>query len=133
MLLCDAAQSHNGKLYILGGGWTQIPATNPLPPMALAVQLAIPWDQANERMALEAALVDEDGETIDLGSGPVVARTEIEVGRPPGMRPGTPLSSPLVMNFGGLRLEPGGYVWELRVDTAPIARCPFRVTPAPTR
>ena len=130
MMLCDAAQSMGGKLYILGGGWTQIMLVDPLPPMALAVQLTVPWDQANERMAVEVALVTEDGKPVDFGSGPVAAGGEMEVGRPPGLRRGTPLDSSLVMNFGGLRLNPGGYVWELRVDNDAKARTPFRVLPS---
>lgn len=129
MLLCDSAESVGGKLYILGGGWTQLTLGNPPAPctMALAIQLVIPWDQANQRMTVQASLVTEDGQAVNFGEGPVVAGGEIEVGRPPGLRHGTPLDSSLAMNFNGLPLQAGGFVWELRVNDDVIARTPFRV------
>ena len=44
MLLADAAQEVNGKLYVLGGGWS---VTGPdLPPMAIAIKLDVPWRQS---------------------------------------------------------------------------------------
>ena len=48
-------------------------------------------------------------------------------GRPPGLRPGTPLDSTLALNFAGLTLGPGGYVWQLEVDGHVLARSAFRV------
>lgn len=130
MMLCDAAQKKGGKLYILGGGWTQVKAITPPPPMSLAIQISIPWDQGNERMALEVVLLTADGDEVDLGNGPVKGAGELEAGRPPGLRAGTPLDTTLVMNFLNLKLTTGGYVWELRVAGNPKARCPFRVVKA---
>ena len=129
MLLCDAAQSVAGKLYVLGGGWSQI--SPPVPGgglnMALAIKLDIPWDRANQQFRMRAALVTDDGDAVELGAGPVAAEGELEVGRPPGLRPGTPLDSTLALNFAGLALTPGGYVWQLEVDGHVLARTPFRV------
>jgi hypothetical protein len=128
MLLCDAAESIGGKLYILGGGWSQvgIPLGAPMN-MALAVKLSIPWDQTNRPINVRATLVTEDGQPVVLPVGPLTAEGEIELGSPPGWKPGTPLDAPLVMNFGGVSLGPGGYVWELEVDNIVKARTPFRV------
>ena len=58
----------------------------------------------------------EDGQPVVLPGGPLRAEGEIEVGRPPGWKQGTPLDAPLVMNVGGVQLAPGGYVWELEMD-----------------
>jgi hypothetical protein len=126
MLLCDAAQSVGGKLYILGGGWSQVPAQalTSGQPMALAISLAVPWDQANEKFEIVARLTNEDGEPVE---GAPEARGQLEVGRPPGLKRGTPLDSTLALNFTGLSLAPGGYVWELRVNDEVKARTPFRV------
>ena len=42
---------------------------------------------------------------------------EFEVGRPAGIKPGTPLELPLAVNSGPLPLEPGGrYEWRLSID-----------------
>lgn len=131
MLLCDAAQEVGGKLYILGGGWSVIWLPGVPTPVTLAVKLSVPWDQTNRPHAVRASLVTEDGEAVDLGSGPVEASGNVEVGRPPGVKPGTPLDVPFVLPFGFLAFQPGGYVWELEVDDEPVARVPFRVMPGP--
>lgn len=128
MLLCDAAQSVGGKLFVLGGGWSQIPAAALAggASMALAVHIAVPWDQANEPLALVARLTTEDGKEVDLGGGPIQAEGQLEVGRPPGLKRGTPLDSTLALNFAGLTLNPGGYVWQLLVNGDEKARAQFR-------
>lgn len=131
MLLCDAADTVNGKLYVLGGGWSVIFAPDTPAPTTLAVKLAVPWDQTNRQIRLVARLLDEDGNTVDLGSGPVQAEGHVEVGRPPGMKPGTPVDLPLVLPFGAPIYPKGGYVFELEVDSHVVARAPFRVLPVP--
>ncbi len=62
MLLADAAQAVEGKLYILGGGWSII---GPEPtPMAFAIKIEVPWTEANIRHQLRVALYDEDGQPV---------------------------------------------------------------------
>ena len=120
MLLADAAQEVGGKLYILGGGWS---VTGPTPtPMAIALKLEVPWDQTNVQHTLLLELVDEDGEPVlatdDQGEQvPLQVTGEFEAGRPPGIKPGTPIDSALAVNFGPLQLEPGRrYQWRLSID-----------------
>lgn len=127
MLLCDSAQSVGGKLYILGGGWSIMRKTEQPASMALAVKLAIPWSQANEPHRVEARLVTDKGEAVEQDDQAVRAEGDIEVGRPPGLRPGTPLDAAFVLNFQALVLEPGGYVWELRIHGNLVARAPFQL------
>jgi hypothetical protein len=124
LLLCDAAQEVGGKLYVLGGGWS-VMAAETATNMALAVKLAVPWDQTNRQHKVEIQLLDADGEQVDVGDGPVGLSGAFEVGRPPGLKPGTPLDAPFVANFGGLVLKPGSYVWQLEVDGSPVTRAPF--------
>ena len=126
MLLCDAAQSAEGKLYVLGGGWSRMPSNTPTT-MALAVKLSIPWDQANRPIHVRASLLTEDGRPVDIGMGPIELAGDLEVGRPPGLVQGTPLDAPFVLNFGAVVLMPGGFVWELEVDGDIRARAPFQV------
>lgn len=127
MLLCDAADESGGKLYILGGGWSVIQRPNVPTPMALAIMMAVPWDKSNMRHTFVVRLVTDDGEGVDPGSGSIRAEGELEVGRPAGVKPGTPLDVPVVLKFGPLVLDEGGYVWQLQVDDLPVARAPFRV------
>ena len=125
MLLCDAAQSAEGKLYILGAGWSSMPANVPTN-MSLAIKLSVPWNMANERIGVRASLVDSDGGIVDFEARPVVLGTEFEVGRPPGMKRGTPLDVSFAFNFPGMRLSPGEYAWTLEIDGVEKARTPIR-------
>ncbi len=125
MLLCDAAQTAEGKLYILGAGWSQFPANHPTD-MSLALKLSIPWGLANERVQMQASLVDADESVVDFGAGPVVLASEFEVGRPPGMKRGTPLDVAMALNFPGIRLMPGAYAWKLEIDGEEKARIPVQ-------
>jgi hypothetical protein len=119
-MLADAAQEVGGKLYILGGGWS---ITGPGPvPMAIALKLEVPWDRTNEPHSLLIELLDEDGEPV-LVDGPEEEKVPLQVtgqfeaGRPPGIKPGTPIDSALAVNFGPLALEPGRrYQWRLSID-----------------
>jgi len=128
MLLCDAAEESGGKLYVLGGGWSVIQVPNVPVNMALAIKMSVPWDQTNEPHSIRANLITEDGDPVRTPENvPVKAEGEIEVGRPVGMKRGTPVDAPFVLKFMGIALDPGGYVWELEIDGEPRARAPFRV------
>lgn len=127
MLLCDAAQAVGGKLYMLGAGFSQIAFPNVPAPMAIAVRVLIPWDQANQQFDVRIQLIDAEGNTVDFGQGPVVANAKIEVGRPPGLRRGTPLAATIALNAGAPALPAGQYVWELQIDGIERAREVFEV------
>jgi hypothetical protein len=133
VLLCDSAQEIGGKLYILGGGWSRIAALNPNLPIsfAIAVKLRIPWHDANRRLALRLALFTEDNQPVLLPDGTDVhAEGNIEVGRPPGLRPGSDLDSAFVVPVNA-QLAPGAYHWDLAIDGQLIEVVPFEVLPAP--
>ncbi len=120
MMLADAAQELGGKLYILGGGWS---VTGPMPtPMAIALKIEVPWDRTNEKHELLLELLDEDGNPVRVpgpDEEPVALQVtgEFEVGRPAGIKPGTPIDSALAVTFGPLPLEAGRrYQWRLSID-----------------
>lgn len=113
MLLADAAQAAEGKLYVLGGGWS---ITGPAPtPMAIAIKIDLPWDRANMKHHWRLELLDLDERPVTVPTGrsddrerePVFVEGELEVGRPPGLKAGTPLDIPLAINIGPLPLDPG--------------------------
>ena len=122
MLLADYAQVADGKLTVVGGGWS---LTGPDPtPFGIAILVHVPWDQANRRHVMRLELLDTDGapvmvETEEGPEAPVVFfdDVEFEVGRPAGVKPGTPLELPLTINSGPLPLARGGrYEWRLSID-----------------
>ncbi|MCR6033527.1 hypothetical protein GGQ22_19120 [Nocardioides sp. zg-579] len=124
LMLCDYAAVADGKLYISGGGWS---VTGPEPsPSAVAIKIDVPWTQANDRIHLQLRLLGEDGHAVvaqtPVGELPVEVQGEFEVGRPPGLKHGTPIDVPMAFPFGPLPILPGKrYSWELRLngDTQP--------------
>lgn len=118
MLLADYAVVSDGKLTIVGGGWSQ---TGPEPaPFGIGLLIQVPWDQANTPHSFRVELLDADGGPVVLDAPEedqaVAFGGDFEVGRPPGLKPGTPLDFPLAMNSTPLPLEPGRYEWRLTID-----------------
>ena len=115
MLVADSAQVLDGKLFVLGGGWDRLLVPElpgrPALPFSVAVGIVIPWDLTNRTFAFSLELADADGAVIDdLVAG------EFEVGRPPGLRPGTSqrfqIAGPAGPEFPG----EGRYVVQCRVN-----------------
>jgi hypothetical protein len=119
MILADYAVVSDGKLTIVGGGWSQ---TGPEPSaFGIGLLIQVPWDQANTRHVFSVELLDADGAEVVLQTEedeeqPVAFGGEFEVGRPPGLKPGTPLDFPVAVNSTPLPLEPGRYEWRLTID-----------------
>jgi hypothetical protein len=119
ILLADAAQAVNGKLYILGGGWSN---TGPeATPMAIAIKIEVPWTESNQRHMLRLALLNEDGRPVMVptmvGDRPLELTSEFEVGRPPGLKTGTPLDVAMAFNILPLPLPPDSrYVWRCSIN-----------------
>jgi hypothetical protein len=126
IILCDAAEEINGKLYILGGGWTHLLSPNQPTNVALAMMIRVPLDEAGKQHKLEVSLLREDGEPVRVGENPVRLEGAFEVGAPPGMKPGRPIIAPVALQFQ-LALPPGDYAWELQIDGVLVAEARFWV------
>ena len=116
MMLADAVQAAEGKLYILGGGWN----ISGRAPFGIALLIEVPWTEANQGHRWELHLQTEDGEPVafpETGSiEPIVIGGDFEVGRPAGSPPGTPFNVPVAINSGPMPLTPGRYTWRLMID-----------------
>jgi hypothetical protein len=126
MLLCDRAQVAEGKLYVLGAGWSLTGAGFPFP-CEVAVLIEVPWTATNEKHDFVLKLLNDDGEAVELGPGAVEIQGQFEVGRPPGVKPGSALNQNMVFKFGMLQLPPAGYVFEFSMADQVLARRPFQV------
>jgi hypothetical protein len=118
LILCDAAIADNeGKVSMLGAGWSM--TTTPTPPQAVAVLVKVPWDRSNQKIPLKLEMFGEDGATVEVGSGdekvPIRAESSVEVGRPAGVAPGSLLNAAFVLNVPQLPLSPGRYEWRLEI------------------
>jgi hypothetical protein len=133
MLLAEAAQVADNKLFILGGGLAIVsPAPNPL---AIAIKIDVPWDRADRQHNWKLELLDADGMPVLIGDRPIIVAGTFEVGRSDQLQPGTPLPMPLAVNFSGLALPAGQrFAWRLVIDddTEPDWQTAFTVAPDPT-
>jgi hypothetical protein len=86
MILADAAQVTNNKLYLLGGGWERLSVTSDFPlrqRCSLAISFSIPWAETNQRQQFSVRIVDEDGNEVHR-----TINGHFETGRPAGLQAG---------------------------------------------
>lgn len=119
MMLCDAAQVADGKLYILGGGWSLI-GPDPMP-TGVAMKIDVDWSEVDRPHHWELYLLDEDGQPVNAetpdGPQAIEVRGDFEVARPEAVPVGSPVDVALALNFGPLPLAAGGrYTWRLGID-----------------
>lgn len=121
----------------MGIGWSV--CSTPTPHMALVILIKVPWDQTNQEHILTLELVDADGRPVmmdvDEQGNPTGLRIDIgfEVGRPPGVLPGSPIDLAQSINVdAGMPLAPDqNYEWRLEIDGAAVTARSFRVSSTP--
>lgn len=129
LILADAAQVQGEKLFMLGGGWSQLwvkqfPAQHQ---MAVAAGILIPWMETNARHEFKVMVRDEIGGTFTEVGG------QFEQGRPPGLPPGTTQRMMLAINFS-IRIERAcEAVAELTLDGEVAKTVPFRIVASSAR
>ena len=107
LILADGAQVVGGKLYLLGGGWDVLTVNSGFPVqqhLAIAAAFRVPWTQTNQKHSVEIRLLNDDSQEVLA-----TIAGEFEVGRPPGIPPGSAqrsqLAAQLVVGFA----QPGQY------------------------
>ena len=137
MLLADSAQVADGKLYILGGGWS---VTGPDPtPSGVAIKVGVDWHEFNMNHHWELFLEDADGQPVrfETPEGPqtIEVRGDFNAPAPEGVPVGTPVDIPIAVNFGPIPLEPGQrFTWRCMIDgeTLPGGTVSFTTRPRPS-
>ncbi len=116
LILCDFAEEHNGKLYLMGGGWGRIQAGPPIQ-VALALILNLNREELDQPHKLAVSLVKESGDpALDAASQPIRIEGTFESGPKPSKDSGTVFNAPVAIKVPPLALGLGRYRWELRVD-----------------
>lgn len=116
LILANHVEVVNGLLYVSGGGWTthtrmvQPGSTPPQSQLGIALLAAVPWHQTNQEHQFIIELRDEDAKSI------VTINAELNVGRSPGMRPGTMQYPPIVVPITFTFPRPGGYEIIARIE-----------------
>jgi len=133
VMLADRAEILGNKLYVMGGGWDVVTVLGPLPAQHLcgiAASFLADWNNdTNRPHDVEVEVQSEDGVQI------WAMRGQLEVGRPPGIRPGQRQRTQIAANLGLSLPTLGTYVVIARVGDEELARVQFNVvagqTPAP--
>lgn len=101
MLPADSGAVSEGKIFMLGGGWSL--TSVPTPPFAVVVRIEVPRSEASEQHTLTPELLNDDFTPVTVQvpgeAVPLVATGQFEVGRPPGMTRESPFALPIVFNF----------------------------------
>jgi Family of unknown function (DUF6941) len=122
LLLADYAVVAQGKLTIVGGGWT---LTGPNPqPFAIALKLDVPWHAALDPHVVRLELLDADGRPVlapaSDGEAPVRVEARLDPQQqemPEPIKAGTPIDVALAFNFPPLPLPAGSrFEWRLTID-----------------
>jgi hypothetical protein len=129
LLVADGAQVVGGKLYLLGGGWDrlmvpQLPGPPPVP-IAVALGINVPWSLTNRKLSFSVDVLDSDGgEVAQLAGG------QFEVGRPPGLRAGTPQRFQLTVTAQPHFGVEGRYVFQCSADEEVLGHTAIEVSAA---
>lgn len=136
VLVADAAQvSIDGKLSMLGAGWKM--TSSPTAPSAIAAIFTLTWDDANRKHNFVLELLTSDGKPVTVetpnGVEPIRIEQTFEIGRPPGVKPGTDFNFPFAASIGPLKLDPDSvFEWRLTFNgvTKPEWTATFQTRPS---
>jgi hypothetical protein len=105
-------------------------------PTAVAFLLHVPWDEANRKIRWSLDLLDSDGQPVRVLMNPneepqpIHIENEFIVGRPPQVKPGSPINVPFAVNLGPTPLRPDStFEWVLSIGEQ-VWRAPFATHPA---
>ena len=138
-MLCDFAQTAEGKLFVSGGGvntsWVQ-----PQPPhiinIGIAAVINVPYTATNQPHQFGMSLVDADGQQVTPWvpeGAPAPEPLEdvgmsFNLGRPPGLIPGQSQAYPIAINASMGLPKLGTYNFVLSIDGTEVSRLPLLLT-----
>lgn len=119
LILADSAQVADGKIYIMGGGWSV--TDHKLLQSAIAGKIEVPWEETDKKHTLKLELFKSDSTPhlvkTPKGDLPLIIGGEFSVGKPTSLPKGTPSDVPFAFAVRALELEPGNkYRWKLSID-----------------
>lgn len=129
MILAEAAEVVNNKLYLMGAGWDTVTVNGSLPllhHMAVAVDFRVPWPETNDRHHVGIEVVRSDSERIFRLDGVV------EIGPPPGVPLEDAAHARMAVSFLLELKELGTYSVVARIEEREAAHLPLRVLAGPT-
>lgn len=128
IILADAAEVVNNKLYVIGGGWQHL-TINASPPVphacAVAVAFSVPWNETNQLHNIEILVGDQDGNELSN------VDAQLEVGRPAGIPLGLAQRVHMAARMLMIFQTTGTHVISVHVEGQEKRRLTFEVVPGP--
>ena len=110
-------------------------------PSAIGIIFHVSWDETNRPIHWTLDLLDADGQPVQMpdgrgGTQGIHVENDLEVGRPPGIKPGSSINVPFAIVLPPLALAPDSrFEWVLRVDArnwrTAFATRPMGAQPSP--
>jgi uncharacterized protein DUF6941 len=107
LTVANHAEAINGLLYLSGAGWTDL--RRPMPPqgpppinhLGLGIAVLVAWSETNQPYRVTVRIENADGgELMNI-------QADVEMGRPPGLVPGSDLRAVIAVN-GELQFPAAG-------------------------
>lgn len=129
LLLANHAEAHNGLLYMMGAGFTDVnqviqddqPGAPPFH-FGIGLTILVPWTETNRRHHVLLYMEAEDG-----GEPLLRLEADMETGRPPGFTEGSDQRVVMAMAGEVTFPSPGGYRVAAELGSAPAKYASFRV------
>lgn len=124
IIMADAAEVVNSKLYLMGGGWDRLVVNQPLPfqqVVSIAVSFEVDWNETNVRHQMEMRVEDEDAKQVAKIAG------HIEAGRPAGIVAGQSQRIQLAFKLPLKFERAGSYVVTALIEDEVVGRSRFHV------
>ncbi len=135
LMLADYARVSDGKLDLMGAGWSVI-GPGPVN-FGVGLLFHVSWDEANRKHHFRLDLLDADGVPVvneDKGGSLLHFEGDFEAGRPAGAKAGVIQNGPVALNLVGAKL-PAGSTYQLRLvvdgDEEAASAVPFTTRPLP--
>ena len=113
----------------MGGGWNVLFAPGQPVTMSVAAVIAVPWDQTNRKHELALELLTEDGVPVAMEDETIAVTGEFELGRPPGIKPGSSLNAPFVWTFAWFKARMTASTTARPRQSSPMPG-PFKIDPS---
>ena len=111
LILADYAKVSDGKLDLLGGGWSSCVGPH-VGPCAVVMLAKVPSSWSGQQIEVKLELFDEDGKPVN--NAPKAAIKVVPQG---GLRPGEPLDLPFAMGVQPFMVIPNRrYEWRATVN-----------------
>ncbi len=126
LFLADHAESLNGKLYVMGGGWDQLTTPDLSGPLKLSIAcgVQVPWNETDDDHTLSLVVEDPDGNPV----APAL-QVGIKTGRSPSMVRASSAHVAFAIQAALQFPNAGTYVVVTTVDDRPGSgrRLPFHI------